>query len=76
MLANFVRTFGLNPNIYTPPQTEVCFGDPVSPFSRKHRNLTTGTFNQVVKDRFAFPPERRAFSPAGSMKNPAVLETF
>jgi len=32
VLANFVRTFGLNPNIYTPSQTEVCFGDPVSPF--------------------------------------------
>jgi hypothetical protein len=25
--------------------------------------LTTGTFNLVVKDRIAFPPERRAFSP-------------
>jgi len=38
--------------------------------------LTTGTFNQVVKDRFASPPERRVFSPAGFMKNPAVLETL
>jgi len=25
--------------------------------------LTTGTFNLVVKDRFASPPERRVFSP-------------
>jgi hypothetical protein len=29
--------------------------------------LTTGTFNQVVKDRNRSPPERRAFSPAGSI---------
>ena len=28
--------------------------------------LTTGTFNLIVKDRFAFPPERRVFSPSGS----------
>jgi hypothetical protein len=28
--------------------------------------LTTGTFNLIVKDRFAFPPERRVFSPPGS----------
>ena len=30
------------------------------------RSLTTGTFNLVVKDRIAFPPERRVFSPDGS----------
>jgi hypothetical protein len=27
------------------------------------RSLTTGTFNQVVKDRISIPPERREFSP-------------
>jgi len=41
------------------------------------RNLTTGTFNLVVKDRFAFPPERRVFSPGELTKvNPTVPETF
>src|SRR5207249_10686229 len=68
-LANFVSdTLGLGPNIYTPwrarnPQRElrsIRFQIP--------RNLTTGTFNLVVKDRTAFPPERRVFSPAGSIK--------
>src|SRR5207248_11486247 len=54
-LANFVRSSNLTRTFTTH----------VSIF-RKHRNLTTGTFNQVVKDRFAFPPERRVFSPAGS----------
>jgi hypothetical protein len=54
-------------------------------------SLTTGTFNLVVKDRFAFPPERRVFSPGrillpslrsdGQVKNPSlhnppVLETY
>lgn len=29
------------------------------------RSLTTGTFNQVVKDRNRIPPERREFSPEG-----------
>jgi len=31
-------------------------------------HLTTGTFNLVVKDRIAFPPERRAFSPGGAQR--------
>ena len=65
-LANFVRSFELNSNITPRRRLEVCSGDPASPFDGKHRNLTTGTFNQVVKDRIAFPPERRVFSPAGS----------
>src|SRR5437879_5452998 len=65
-LANFVRSFELNSNITPHRRLEVCSGDPASPFDGKHRNLTTGTFNQVVKDRIAFPPERRVFSPAGS----------
>ena len=30
------------------------------------RLLITGTFNLIVKDRIAFPPERRAFSPDDS----------
>ena len=43
----------------------------------KYENLTTGTFNQVVKDRFAFPPERRDFSPGEpAYADPTVLETF
>ena len=65
-LANFVRSFELNSNITPRRRLEVCSGDPASPFDGKHRNLTTGTFNQVVKDRIAFPPERRVFSPTRS----------
>src|SRR5437588_9345628 len=65
-LANFVRSFELNSNITPRRRLEVCSGDPASPFDGKHRNLTTGTFNQVVKDRIAFPPERRVFSPVQS----------
>ena len=40
--------------------------------------LTTGTFNLVVKDRTAFPPQRRVFSPERVTKQtaPSVLETF
>ena len=64
-LANFVRSFELNSNNSIP-----------YPIFMKYENLTTGTFNQVVKDQFAFPPERRVIGPAGSMKNLAVLETF
>jgi hypothetical protein len=39
--------------------------------------LTTGTFNLVVKDRTAFPPQRRVFSPerVANQATRAVLET-
>jgi hypothetical protein len=70
-LANFVRSFELNSNNYTPSQAkDLRWGPRISVF-RKHRNLTTGTFNQVVKDRIASPPERRVFSPAGSRYEPS-----
>jgi len=50
----------------------------------RNRSLTTGTFNQIVKDRIAFPPERsriqsrRIWPTDRSLpcRNPAVLETF
>jgi hypothetical protein len=63
-LANFVRSSDLNPNIY-PHQgrKDPRSGNPASPFIRKHRNLTTGTFNLIVKDRNRSPPKRCAFSP-------------
>ena len=55
---------------------ETLDGNFAAPF-RAPRNLTTGTFNLVVKDRIAFPPERRVFSPGELTKvNPTVLETF
>ena len=39
-------------------------------------HLTTGTFNLVVKDRSASPPERRVFSPGDHTEaRPTVLET-
>jgi len=76
-LANFVSdTFGLGPNIYTPSGARTLNGNSAAPL-RIPRNLTTGTFNLVVKDRFAFPPERRVFSPGELTKvNPTVPETF
>jgi len=40
------------------------------------RSLTTGTFNQVVKDRTGIPPERRQSVQQNPCKNPAVLETL
>src|SRR5215469_10421811 len=51
---------------------------------RPNRSLTTGTFNQIVKDRIAFPPERtriqsrRIWPTDRSLpcRNPAVLENL
>src|SRR6266404_8379290 len=54
MVAYFVRTLGLGPN------------DSRGTPSLGNLNLTTGTFNLVVKDRIAFPPERRVSVHANS----------
>jgi hypothetical protein len=44
----------------------------------RNRSLTTGTFNQVVKDRIARPPERRRIQSSQAHTNASltVLETL
>src|SRR5215475_14686591 len=82
-LSNFVSTLGLEPEPFhktVVSHRSSVIGKSLRPpaeISRRQTHLT-GTFNLFVKDRIAFPPERRAFSPAGkhTEANPAVLETF
>ena len=65
--ANFVSTLGLEPEPFHTVVGRRLSVVGETPRTSSQRSLRqthlTGTFNLFVKDRLAFPPERRAFSP-------------